>query len=116
MTILNKEKIIGNELSLRCDVTTVSGVNNVNIVWIKNGITVKEMNNDRIYISKVSNGNNHISTLRFLYLNEDDENNYTCNVTFLDTNYTSEPVELNGFYCKFTFTLYVAMLHDKDIK
>ena len=102
MTILNKVKIVGNELSLRCDVTTVSGINSmVNIVWMKNGTTVKEMDNDRIHISNISNDSNHISTLQFLYLNEDDENEYTCRVTFLDTNYTSKPVELNNFNCKF---------------
>ena len=100
ITVLNTQTV-GSELSLKCDVTTVRGVtSSAEIVWMKNGTTVEDMNNSRINISPTDSiGNNYISVLQFSYLSEDDENEYICTVTILNTS-TSESVELNSFNCK----------------
>ena len=100
ITILNTQTV-GSELSLKCDVTTVRGVtSNAEIVWMRNDTAIEEMNNSRISISPTdSNGNSYTSFLKFSYLSEDDESEYTCRVTILDTN-TSESVGLNSFNCK----------------
>lgn len=100
ITVLNTQTV-GSELSLQCDATTVRGItSSTEIVWMRNGMAIEEMNNSRINISPTdSNGNNYTSVLQFSYLGEDDENEYTCTVTILDTS-TSESVGLNSFNCK----------------
>ena len=100
VTVLNSQTV-GSRLSLKCDVTTARGVtSNTEIVWMKNNVTVEETNNHRISISPTdSNGNIYTSILRFSYLSEDDENEYTCSAAILDT-ITSGSIELNNFNCK----------------
>jgi len=100
MTILSNQ-IVGSELSLECGVTIVRGVtSSVDILWMINDKVVEEMNDGRISISSNASMNNiYTSSLRFLYLSEDDKSIYTCMVIILDTN-TSRSVELYDFDCK----------------
>ena len=95
VTILeNKRKTVGSKLSLKCSVTTVMGISSsVEILWIKNGTIVNETNNGRI---SFQNDSTHTSILQFSYLNEDDESNYTCSATILDSN-NSTLIELSNF-------------------
>ena len=96
VTILeNKRKTVGSTLSLKCNVTTVMGISSrVEILWIRNGTIVNETNNGRIRIFR--NDSTHTSILQFSYLSEDDESNYTCSATILDSN-NSELIELSNF-------------------
>ena len=96
VTVLeNKSKTVGSTLSLKCNVTTVMGISSrVEILWIKNGTIVNETNNSRIKIFR--NDSTHTSILQFLYLSEDDENNYTCSATIHDSS-NSELIELSNF-------------------
>ena len=95
VTILeNKRKTVGSKLSLKCSVTTVMGISSsVEILWIKNGTIVNETNNGRI---SFQNDSTHTSILQFSYLSEDDESNYTCSATILDSN-NSKLIELSNF-------------------
>jgi len=109
VTILNNQIIVGSELSLKCDTTTVKGITrDVNIVWMKNGTIVEELNSGRI-----STNNNSI--LQFSYLSENDKGTYVCNATILGTNvFESVEVELDSFYCKCAVclvTLYTCYKH-----
>ena len=78
---------VGRPQVINCMAITVNGVESsfVMISWIGpggNNIT----NNSRVIISStISNGNTHTSRLQFAYLMEEDEGNYTCSVTILDT-------------------------------
>ena len=82
--VSNNNKIVGSALSLECDVVIASGVNvtsSLDLVWMKNGTSVEEMNDGRIKI----HDNTTSSILQFSYLSEEDEGVYTCNATFRDT-------------------------------
>ena len=99
--VSNNNKIVGSALSLECDVVISSGVNvtsNLNLVWIKNGTSVEEMNNGRIKI----HDNTTSSILQFSYLSEEDEGVYTCNATFRDSN-VSGVFSLDKFVGEFLF-------------
>ena len=77
----NHNKTIGSELSLGCNVTRASGVtSNLTIAWMKNGTPVEEMNDNRTKIHIIN------STLKFVYLSEDDEGVYNCSVTIRNTS------------------------------
>ena len=83
--VRNNNRTVGSALSLQCDVVIASGVNvnsSLGLVWMKNGISVEEMNDDRIKILDSMTS----SILQFSYLSEEDEDTYTCNATFRDTN------------------------------
>ena len=98
VAILNSKKTVGNELSLECNVTTVKGISSssVLIMWLKNGTTVEETNDNRITIFQNNSTNIYSSILQFSYLSEDDESEYTCSVMIHDArNFTS--IELNNF-------------------
>jgi len=112
VTILNNQIIVGRELSLKCDTTTVKGITrDVNIVWMKNGTIMEKLNNDRIKILSTNNN----SILQFSYLSENDRGTYVCNATILGTNvFEFFEVELDSFYCKYTVclaTLYTCYKH-----
>jgi len=80
---------VGHSKEIHCVANTSERVNSlaVNITWI--GPNGPITNNSRLSITPtVSNGINHISTLRFLYLNEDDEGLYECNVAVLEMSKT----------------------------
>ena len=98
VTILeNKSKTVGSTLSLKCNVTTVIGISSrVEILWIKNGTIVNETCNGTGRIKICQNDSTHTSILKFLYLSEDDESNYTCSATIHDSS-NSELIELSNF-------------------
>ena len=97
VTILeNKNKTVGSTLLLKCNVTTVMGISSrVEILWIKNGTIVNETCNGTGRITICQN-DNHTSILQLSYLSEDDESNYTCSATILDSN-NSTLIELSNF-------------------
>jgi len=76
--------VVGSPLKIFCTVNTVNITNSddVTISWTgPNGVIT---NDSRLTITQtVSNGTNHISTLQFSYLSEDDEGLYECNTTVL---------------------------------
>ena len=78
--------VVGNPQIIQCRVTTVSGVESSSVVinWMGPGgdsIT----NNSRVAIGPTSSsGNNHTSSLQFIYLMEGDNGTYTCNVMILE--------------------------------
>jgi len=76
---------IGSPLKIHCTVNTADHISNsddVTISWTRlNGAIT---NDSRLtIIPTVSNGTNHISTLQFSYLSEDDEGLYECSTTVL---------------------------------
>ena len=76
---------VGHSKEIHCIANTSERVNPlaVSITWI--GPNGPITNNSRLFITPtVSNGTNHISTLQFSYLSEDDEGLYECNVTVLE--------------------------------
>ena len=105
--------MVGSELSLKCDVTTVKRglTSTVEIVWITTSDTaVEELNNSRISISSTKfTGNMYTSTLHLSYLSEDDNGSlYICSVAIGNTT-ASRSIELNRFYCK-SFIMYNIVL------
>ena len=85
--------LVGNNQTIRCTISTVSGVtpNSVTVNWIGPGgesIT----NSSRIMISPLTfnsdnnSTNNFSSSLKFMYFTEGDEGRYMCNVSILQTN------------------------------
>ena len=76
--------LVGHPQKIRCLVDTpdITNPDNVNISWT--GPNGAIGNTGRLRITPTfSNGTNHISTLEFLQLNEDDEGLYKCNTTVL---------------------------------
>ena len=92
---------VGDSKEILCVIGTDKGVNPlaVNITWTgPNGTTIT--NDRRLTITPtVSNGTNHISTLQFSYLSENDEGLYECNGAVLDLNET-ESFSLSNFISK----------------
>ena len=92
--------IVGDPLEMHCSINTadITNSDNVTISWTgPNGTTIT--NDSRLTITPtVSNGTNHISTLQFSYLSEDDEGLYECSTSVLgyDENKTAS-VELVNF-------------------
>ena len=108
VTVLNNKKTVGSELSLGCNVTTVRGVSsNVEIVWIKDDILMKEMSDPRINIKNYST---HSSILQFLYLSENDKSEYTCRATILNTSYSTS-TQLTNFDSMFTLCVHVYCMY-----
>ena len=87
--------MVGSRQSIECRVDAAPGVNSVMINWTApGGMTI--MNNSRMSISPtISNGNVFTSNLRFEYLMEGDEGNYTCNWMILE-NSGSMSVEIQS--------------------
>ena len=65
------------------------------ILWIKNGTIMNKTCNDTGRI-KICQNDSHTSILQFSYLSEDDESDYTCSATILDSN-NSKLIELSNF-------------------
>ena len=87
--VSNNNRTVGSALSLECDVVIASGVNvnsSLGLVWMKNGTSVEEMNDDRI---KILDNYTISSSLQFEYLSEDDEGVYNCSVTIRNTRASS---------------------------
>ena len=90
--------MVGSPLSLNCTVSTVIGVdsNIVMIGWMGPG-GGSISNDSRMTISPTtSSSNNYTNILQFTYLIEDDQGEYICNVTILETSVV-ESVELENF-------------------
>ena len=79
--------MVGSPQDIQCTVSTVSGVelSSVMISWMgPGGDTIT--NDSRVAISPTSgSGNNYTSSLQFMYLMEEDEGTYECNVMILET-------------------------------
>ena len=81
--------MVGNNQTIQCTISTVSGVtpNSVTVNWIGHIGTLS--NTDRIMINSISisgsnfTNKNFSSTLHFMYLTKEDKGNYTCNVSIL---------------------------------
>ena len=75
---------VGSLLKIHCSVNTadITNSDDVTISWTgPNGAII---NGSRLtIIPTVSNGTNHISTLQFSYLSEDDKGLYECSSTVL---------------------------------
>ena len=95
---------MGNPYEIVQCLVKAEGVNAsiVSISWIgPNGAIT---NYTRLTITPtVSNGTNHISTLQFSYLSEDDDGLYECSVDIhgLGTNISSQSTKLENITCKF---------------
>ena len=78
--------MVGNPQTIECRVGTVPGVTIVSINWTgPNVVTIT--NSSRMSISPtISNGSVFTSNLRFEYLMEGDEGNYTCSYIILESN------------------------------
>ena len=82
--------MVGSLQDIDCIVNTrVPGVSSVNVSWTgPGGVSIMSISN-RVTISPTtSSGNIFTSSLQFDYLMEEDEGNYTCNVTILQTSAT----------------------------
>ena len=82
-----KHLTVGDAYEIHCNVNTNKAINStiLNITWIRpNNESV--VTDSRINVTTISNGTNHISILQFLYLREEDEGLYSCNVTVLQSN------------------------------
>ena len=104
---------MGDPLEIHCSVNTadITNSDDVTISWTgPNGTTIT--NDSRLTITPtVSNGTNHISTLQFSYLSEDDEGLYECSTSVLgyDENKTAS-VELVNFTSKHYLNVFVLTL------
>ena len=92
-TSLVEGAMVGNNQTIRCTISTVSGVtpNSVTVNWIgPSGASIAS--GSRIMISPLTSNsdnnstNNFSSSLKFMYLTEEDEGRYVCNVSILQTN------------------------------
>ena len=99
---LMQNSMLGSPQAVSCIVNTVSGVelDSVMISWM--GTTVTISNNIRISISPINSSGNSVfnSTLQFTYLVREDEDNYTCSVTILETT-VIDSTELANFAGKY---------------
>ena len=93
---------MGNPLGIKCRASAVGGVDfsSVTISWIgPNGNRIT--NSSRIIVNPVTSfGNNFTSGLHFIYLMEEDEGIYTCNVMILNV-IKAAYVELSNLTCKY---------------
>ena len=105
---------VGSPLKIHCSVDTadITNSDDVTISWTgPNGTTIT--NDSRLTITPtVSNGTNHISTLQFSYLSEDDEGLYECSTSVLgyDENKTAS-VELVNFTSEFNYMIFICRVH-----
>ena len=94
---------MGNPQTIECVVSTVSGVdfNSVMISWMGPNGNLTTDNNSRIIVNPITSfGNKYVTGIHFIYLMEEDEGIYTCNVTILDVTKASY-VELKDLSCKY---------------
>ena len=109
---------VGSPLEIHCSVNTADMTNfdGVTISWTGPiGTTIT--NDSRLTITPtVSNGTNHISTLQFSYLSEDDEGLYECSTSVLgyDENKTAS-VELVNFTSEFNYMIFIRTVHSNCI-
>ena len=95
--------VVGNPYEIQC-LVKAEGVNTsiVSISWTgRNGTFT---NDSRLTITpNVSNGTDHISTLQFSYLSENDEGLYECSVDIhgLGTNISTQSTKLENITSKF---------------
>ena len=98
--------MVGSPQDIQCTVSTVSGVelSSVMISWTgPGGDTIT--NDSRVTITSTSNsGNNYTSSLQFMYLMEEDEGTYECNVMILET-YASHATKINNVIGKIQYSI-----------
>ena len=92
--------MVGSPRIINCTVNTTDGVesSSVMISWMgPGGAIITTNDSDRVTVRSVTDDGNNVysSSLRFDYLMEGDEGNYTCNVMILDTS-VSQSVELQS--------------------
>ena len=96
--------MVGSPQDIQCAVSTVSGMelSSVMISWMgPGGDTIR--NDSRVTISPTSgSGNNYTSILQFMYLMEEDEGRYDCNVMILEATMFSV-VQLDKIISMFCF-------------
>ena len=81
--------MVGSPQVMECLVSTLVEVDDPNIVmisWMGPGGSI--MNDSRTIINQTTSiDNNYTSVLRFAYLMEEDEGEYTCDVTILENSH-----------------------------
>ena len=95
---------MGDLHEIQCKVYTdkVVSASIVNITWIGGPNNDTIVTNNRINISAITSaGNNHTSTLQFLYLTEEDQGLYTCHIAILNNYTDSGFLKLEDFSSKF---------------
>ena len=104
---INSQPTVGRTEDIVCTVSGISGVepSAFMISWLGPGGNIITNDTDsRLFIIPTTfSGNTYISRLMFEYLVEDDEGNYTCNVTILNDS-TSSVFQLQSFFSKLTFS------------
>ena len=109
---INSQPTVGRTEDIVCTVSGISGVepSALMISWLglEGNIITNDSDSRLSIIPTTFSGNTYISRLLFEYLIEDDEGNYTCNVTILD-NSTLAVFWLQTLFSKLTFS-YVHIL------
>ncbi|XP_065889340.1 uncharacterized protein [Dysidea avara] len=84
------DKLVSDPLEIHClvDTPNITNSDDVTISWTLPNGTITNDTNRLTITPTVSHGTNHISTLQFSYLSEDDEGLYECNTTVLGYNDT----------------------------
>ena len=105
------DMFVSGPLDIHCSVNTadITNSNDVTISWTGPNGTIT--NDTRLTITPtVSSGTNHISTLHFSYLSEDNEGSYECSTTVLSYNKNkTASVELTNFISELRLCKFVCM-------
>ena len=93
-----KNQIVGQSLTLKCDITTVRGItSNVNLIWSSNGVNIKRTEGINVN-SRTSNSLLYKDSYNISQLSTDDENRtYNCMAVIATPSpvKTTESVTLN---------------------
>ena len=94
---------MGDPHEIQCKVYTdkVINANIISITWIGPNNDTIVTNNRTNITATTSAGNNHTSTLQYLYLTEEDQGLYTCHITILNNYNDSGFLKLEDFSSKF---------------
>ena len=97
---VTENRTVGDPHEVQCEVYN-NEVLNTSITWIGPNNDTIVTNNRIIVNATISADNNHTSTLRFLYLSEEDQGSYNCHVTILNNYTDSKSFELDDFTSEF---------------
>ena len=97
---VTENRTVGDPHEVQCEVNN-NEVVNTSITWIGPNNDTIVTNNRIIVNATISADNNHTSTLRFLYLTEEDQGLYICHVTILNNYTDSKSFKLDDFTSKF---------------
>ena len=94
--------IVGAPYEIQCDIYTDQEIHPeiINITWIGPNNDTSMTDNRMKILPTISDGNIYTSILHFLYLSNEDEGLYICNVEILD-NTSSASFELKEIISKF---------------